>query len=174
VAEPAQQRAASRSFTSLSEEGTESLAAAVGAGLAAGDVVALDGELGAGKTVFVRGLAQGLEVADSVSSPTYILMNAYRGRLPVYHFDAWMEGRAEAFLEDGGAEWMRADGVALVEWAERVADWLPVPRLEVHLAHAGPERRVLRLEVLGESGERWTRLRKLIAGLELPEGVEEP
>lgn len=137
-----------------SVEATEALAAELGARLRAGDVLALDGELGAGKTAFVRGLARGLEVLEQVRSPTYVLMHVYSGRLELYHFDAWMEGREEAFLADGGSEWLRAGGVAAVEWAARVAAWLPLPRLAVRLAHAGPQSRWVELEVLtGPAGD---------------------
>jgi tRNA threonylcarbamoyladenosine biosynthesis protein TsaE len=124
--------------------------------LPAGSVVALDGELGSGKTRFVRGLARGLGIAEPVSSPTYTLMHSYEGegaRLPLYHFDAWMAGREAAFLEGGGVEWMLGEGISAVEWAERVADLLPVPRLSVCLAlrDSGGEGRVLRLAVVGVS-----------------------
>ena len=162
-----------------SAEATEALAAAVGTFLAPGDVVALRGELGAGKTCFVRGAARALGVAGPVASPTYTLMHAYEGRLPVYHLDAWMQGRGEAFLEDGGAEWLRADGVALVEWAERVAPWLPPARLDVLLEHAAPERRLVRLAVAGLSPDaspaaRSTadRLSRGVRTLALPPEVE--
>ncbi|HVS20154.1 MAG TPA: tRNA (adenosine(37)-N6)-threonylcarbamoyltransferase complex ATPase subunit type 1 TsaE [Planctomycetota bacterium] len=141
-------------FASPSVEATEDLGAALGARLRADDVVALDGELGAGKTAFVRGLARGLGVEGPVQSPTYILMNVYSGRLELYHFDAWMEGREEAFLAEGGGEWLRAGGVAAVEWAARVADWLPRPRLAVRMGHVGPEARWIELAVVpGPDGE---------------------
>ena len=144
--------AAERSFATHSAEATELLAEHLGAGLQAGAVVALDGELGSGKTTFVRGLCRGLGVApdEQVSSPTYTLMHEYRGRLPVYHFDAWMEGREEAFLAGGGAEWLHAGGVSVVEWAARVREWLPEPRLEVRLSHVGPSERRLELALVGE------------------------
>jgi tRNA threonylcarbamoyladenosine biosynthesis protein TsaE len=179
VAEPIAAPLTERRLVCHSADATEALAAAVGAFLAPGDVVALRGELGAGKTCFVRGAARALGVAGPVASPTYTLMHAYEGRLPVYHLDAWMQGRGEAFLEDGGAEWLRADGVAFVEWAERVAAWLPPARLEVLLEHAGPERRFVRLAVSGLSSDasptaRSTadRLSRGVRGLALPPEVE--
>jgi tRNA threonylcarbamoyladenosine biosynthesis protein TsaE len=153
-----------------SVEATEALAAEIGARLRPGDVLALDGELGSGKTAFVRGLARGLEVDEPVHSPTYVLMNAYSGRLELYHFDAWMEGREEAFLADGGSAWLRAGGVAAIEWAERVAPWLPLPRLSVRLSHAGPEARWIELQVLpgteGDDGGLGALLEGLSAGVE--------
>ena len=147
---------------------TEALAAELGARLRPGDVLALDGELGSGKTAFVRGLARGLEVEEPVHSPTYVLMNAYSGRLELYHFDAWMEGREEAFLADGGSAWLRAGGVSAIEWAERVAPWLPLPRLAVRLAHAGPDSRRVELEALPGPGGDDGGLGEVLAGLSAP------
>lgn len=105
-------------------------------GLAKPDsVIALDGEMGTGKTTFVRGLAAGLGIDQGISSPTYTLMHTYAGRLQLFHFDAWMQGREEAFLDGGGDEWFHAGGVSVVEWASRVADFLPADRLELELIH---------------------------------------
>lgn len=140
---------AAREFITRSAEETERLAEALARGLGPGTVVALEGELGSGKTCFVRGLARGLESTDPVASPTYTLMHEYRGRLPLYHFDAWMQGREEAFLAGGGAEWLEADGVAAVEWADRVEAHLPPERLAVRLAHRRDGGRTVRIEVLG-------------------------
>ena len=121
---------------------TEELGVALAELALAGDVVALEGDLGAGKTALVRGLARGLGIDDSVASPTYVLMDALEGgRLPLYHFDAWLDGREKALFADGGDEWLRGHGLAVVEWASRVALWLPLPRLEVRLQHVDPGRR---------------------------------
>lgn len=161
--------AAERKFVSHSPEATQELARRLGLGLERGTVLALDGELGTGKTTFMRGLAEGLEVEEPVSSPTYTLMHEYEGRLTLYHFDAWMEGRERAFLEGGGAEELVGDGVSAVEWAERVAEYLPLPRFSIQLSHRMPEERGLRLSVVGESAT----LEGLLSALEPPFGVEE-
>jgi tRNA threonylcarbamoyladenosine biosynthesis protein TsaE len=166
-----------RVFTSESPEATAALGEALGRHLGAGCVVALVGELGAGKTVFVRGLARGLEVAEPVTSPTFVLMHELEGRVPLYHFDAWMSGREALFLEGGGAEYLGADGVAVVEWADRVEDWLPVPRLDVRIEHRGVEERrlVLRLRSgpRGASDPRESALRASLAALGTSRGVVE-
>lgn len=168
-----------RVLASESPEATLALAEALGRVLPANTVVALSGELGAGKTCFVRGLARGLGIAEVVASPTYTLMQSYEGgRLPLFHFDAWMEGREKALFADGGDEWLRAGGLAAVEWADRVAEWLPEPRLSVVLEHLGPDRRAVRLRVVGGPSDPAVRaaeavLAGLIGSLTLPPGVSE-
>jgi tRNA threonylcarbamoyladenosine biosynthesis protein TsaE len=154
-------------FLSDSEQATEALARKLGERLEGGEVLALDGELGSGKTTFVRGLAAGLGATDPVSSPSYTLMHEYRGRLPLYHYDAWMEGRERAFLEGGGLEWIGGEGVAAIEWAQRVRHLLPSPRLEIALEHVDGTRRRLRFSVSGRSA-RLDRLLQSLAGLEPP------
>lgn len=136
-------------------EATRAVGLALGRTLPAGACVALEGDLGAGKTTLVRGLAEGLGIdPDEVSSPTYVLMQAHEGgRLPLYHHDAWMDGRGKALLADGGAELLRAaDGVAVVEWASRVAAFLPTPRLTCALEHVSLESRRIRLAVEAAQG----------------------
>lgn len=138
-----------RVFVSHTSEATERLGEQLGSALSGTALIALDGDLGAGKTCFVRGLARGLSVADAVSSPTYALLQTYAGRLPLHHLDAWMEGRERAFLLDGGLEWVASSGVTVVEWAERVADVLPLPRLHVEIERTAPDERRIRVSVEG-------------------------
>ena len=110
-------------------------------------VVALHGELGAGKTVFVRGAARGLEANDQVSSPTFVLMKIYQGRLPLYHFDFYRlnEGEEETF-DLGFEEYLPGDGIAFVEWAERLPALVPpdhvLVRLELFHDQYGEGRRI--------------------------------
>jgi tRNA threonylcarbamoyladenosine biosynthesis protein TsaE len=153
-----------RAWISQGPEATEALAEAIGRAAMPGLVVALDGDLGAGKTCFVRGLARGLDVVDTVASPTYALMSTYSGRLDLYHFDAWMEGRERAFLADGGAEWLDSAGVAAVEWAARVASALPEERLDVEIEHAGPTERRVTARAHGR-GERADQIARMLAQL---------
>lgn len=159
---------------STSPEATEELASRIAERLPAGSVLALSGDLGAGKTCFVRGLARGLGIEGPVASPTYLLMQAHEGgRLPLYHFDAWMEGREKALLADGGAEWLHGDGISVVEWAGRVEEWLPLPRLEVQLTHLGPDTRGIRLATRAPDGPEGSvlDLGGVLEDLELPAGV---
>ncbi|MBL8858553.1 MAG: tRNA (adenosine(37)-N6)-threonylcarbamoyltransferase complex ATPase subunit type 1 TsaE [Planctomycetes bacterium] len=135
---------------SLSAADTESLGEALGRALTRSVVIALDGDLGAGKTCFVRGLARGLGVSDAISSPTYALLQTYTGRLTLHHLDAWMEGRERAFLVDGGLEWVASAGVTVIEWAERVADLLPTPRISVQIERTSPDERLIRIAPVGD------------------------
>jgi tRNA threonylcarbamoyladenosine biosynthesis protein TsaE len=165
---------------SRSSEATMALGRALGQGLWPGAVVALDGELGSGKTCMVRGIALGLGVGSGVQSPSFTLLHEYRGRLPVFHLDAWMEAREVAFLQEGGAEWLRADGVSLVEWAARVERFLPRPHLAVRLQHVAEEERWIDLELVGGTGAEldraqaavWAAWQGLLASLVLPAGIE--
>ncbi|MDZ7337857.1 MAG: tRNA (adenosine(37)-N6)-threonylcarbamoyltransferase complex ATPase subunit type 1 TsaE [candidate division KSB1 bacterium] len=119
---------------SQSEEETVALGAELGALLGAGDVVALFGELGAGKTKFIQGVCEGLGVKRFVCSPSFVLINEYRGRLPVYHFDFYRIRDQEELAELGLEEYFYGEGVCLVEWAERALHLLPEERVEVMIA----------------------------------------
>jgi tRNA threonylcarbamoyladenosine biosynthesis protein TsaE len=136
---------------SPSPDVTEAVGEALGAALGPGSVVALCGELGAGKTTFVRGLARGLGSSAPVVSPTFTRMREVRGRLVLRHFDAWRSGSAALFAE--GGEDVGGDGVAAVEWAERVSELLPLPRIEVRLAHSGEATREIEMELLAAPGD---------------------
>ena len=163
-----------RTYRSDSAEATQAFGAALGARLEAGHVLALVGEMGAGKTTLVRGLAQGLGVPpEEISSPTFALMNEYAGRVPVRHFDAWMAGREALFLEGGGAELLGQDAVALVEWADKVEEWLPRPHLWLHLAPVSLTQREWTLEVRMGPGDASGDYRAALEGLEPPGGVQE-
>ncbi|HIG10221.1 MAG: tRNA (adenosine(37)-N6)-threonylcarbamoyltransferase complex ATPase subunit type 1 TsaE [bacterium] len=137
-------------FFSRGPDQTEALGAALGRLAWAGLVIALEGELGAGKTCFVRGLASGLEIEEPVTSPSFALMHEYKGRLGLLHFDAWMEGRERALLADGGDELLGSDAVCAIEWGERVQAALPEPYLRLLLTHESPTSRRLWFEVVGQ------------------------
>ncbi|HEV3237439.1 MAG TPA: tRNA (adenosine(37)-N6)-threonylcarbamoyltransferase complex ATPase subunit type 1 TsaE [Gemmataceae bacterium] len=133
---------------------TQELGRRLGAFLFPGAVVALIGPLGAGKTHFVRAVAEGLGVSDSgvVTSPTFVLIQEYQARLSIFHFDAYrLRGDAE-FLELGADEYFAGQGVCLIEWADRVAKSLPAERLQITFTVTGELTR--RVEIVG-FGERY-------------------
>ena len=116
-----------------SEEETEALGKLLGSAIKAPLAVALEGDLGAGKTVFVRGAAQGLGSSNRVASPTFVLMRIYQGRLPLYHFDFYRLDSEEELTELGFEEYLPGEGAAFVEWADRFLDALPADYLHLKI-----------------------------------------
>jgi tRNA threonylcarbamoyladenosine biosynthesis protein TsaE len=130
--------------TSLVSDSPDATAAAgerLGARLRPGDVVGLTGVLGAGKTCFVQGLVRGLGVTTAATSPTFVLVNEYRGRLPVYHVDAYRTLSLTELLDLGFDELLSGDGVTVVEWADRCEALLPSRTIRVHIDGVGDEPR---------------------------------
>src|SRR5690625_5109402 len=110
----------------------ERLAAHLGAIVERGAVIVLDGDLGAGKTTFVRGLARGIGLPDGiVSSPTFTLIHEYEGDVPLYHFDAYRLEGPEEFFALGAEEYLYGDGVCAIDWGVNVRSALPRERLEI-------------------------------------------
>ena len=128
---------------SFSAEETAAAGARLADSLAPGDVVALTGDLGAGKTCFTQGLARGLGVAGRVVSPTFVLVNEYRGRLPVHHVDAYRTDSMTELLDLGLDELFAGDGVTVVEWADKLLPLLPPDTIHVHIDGVGDEPRVI-------------------------------
>jgi tRNA threonylcarbamoyladenosine biosynthesis protein TsaE len=124
----------------------------LGKRLLPGDVIALIGGLGAGKTCFIRGVAHGAGVKDSagVSSPSFTLIQEYAGRVPFYHIDLYRLDSEEEAEELGLDEVMRGGGITAIEWAEKIPSLLPEEILRVHLHATGPQRRALELSATGD------------------------
>jgi tRNA threonylcarbamoyladenosine biosynthesis protein TsaE len=118
---------------STSEETTSKIGKILGRNLQPGTVVALNGELGAGKTVFARGVAEGLDVQVVVNSPSYVIMNLYRGRMELYHFDFYRLEEEEELQELGLEEYFYGDGITLIEWADKFPGVLPTTRVEIDI-----------------------------------------
>lgn len=127
------------------------LGRALGTASEPGLVVALCGPLGAGKTQLIRGVAEGLLVPDSrvVTSPTFVLVQEYEGRLPIYHFDTYRLANSDQFASLGVEEYFFGDGVSLVEWADRVPDCLPPDRLTISIEVTGESSRTLSCRATG-------------------------
>jgi tRNA threonylcarbamoyladenosine biosynthesis protein TsaE len=132
-------------FTAHSEVDTERLGQALAAALPGGTVVALIGTLGAGKTRLVQAFAAAHGIPrDAATSPTFVLVNEYRGRLPIYHIDAYRLRDEDEFIELGSEEYFESAGVTFIEWADRVANCLPAEHLEILC------------EAVGENSRRFT------------------
>jgi tRNA threonylcarbamoyladenosine biosynthesis protein TsaE len=135
-----------REVVAPTPEAMQALGERVGARLEAGDVVACIGELGAGKTCFIQGLARGLGVDGDVTSPTFVLVNQYRGRVPVYHVDAYRTGSLTELVDLGLEEMLHGGGVTVVEWADKLQPLLPASTLAVTITGLGDEPRRIVLE----------------------------
>ncbi|CVH78024.1 tRNA threonylcarbamoyladenosine biosynthesis protein TsaE [Clostridiales bacterium CHKCI006] len=115
------------------EEEMIALGRQLGQWLDAGDLVLLEGDLGAGKTTLTKGIGQGLGVTKVINSPTFTILKVYQGRVPLYHMDVYrLEGMHQ---ELGFEEYYDGDGVCVVEWATFVAEELPLQRLEITITH---------------------------------------
>ena len=115
-------------FLTHSPDETQRVGAALAKTLCGGEVIAFLGDLGAGKTAFTRGLAEGLGVTDAVTSPTYTIVNEYlTGRLPLFHFDMYRLGSSEELFDIGWEDYLARGGVCAVEWSENVEDALEAP-----------------------------------------------
>lgn len=137
-------------YESRSPEETQRLGEALGRRLKAGDVVATIGELGAGKTCFLQGLARGLGVTETATSPTFVLINQYRGRLPVYHVDAYRTTSLTELLDLGLEEFFYGEGVTVVEWADKLLPLLPPHAVTVRISGLGDEPREIVIEGVPE------------------------
>jgi tRNA threonylcarbamoyladenosine biosynthesis protein TsaE len=144
-------------FISNTPEKTMNFSERLASMLSPGDVLALEGDLGAGKTTFTKGLAKGLGVARNVNSPTFTIIKEYQGRIPLYHMDVY---RVEDSFEDlGFDEYFDGNGVTVIEWAHLIEDQLPDELLTIYLYHEGDETRKI---VLTPKGKRYEDLCKEI------------
>ena len=109
-------------YITANERETEALGAAFGAKIADGSVVAMYGDLGAGKTAFVRGMAKGMGIDARVNSPTFTIVNEYIGRRELFHFDMYRLGSSDELFDIGWEDYLAREGVCVVEWSENVDD----------------------------------------------------
>ncbi len=120
-------------FVSNSAAETQGFAADMAKRLTAGDVLCLYGDLGAGKTAFVQGLAKGLGIDEPITSPTFTIVNEYEGRLPLYHFDVYRIADSDEMYEVGFDEYVYGEGVSVIEWPQLIADILPDKRYDIEI-----------------------------------------
>ena len=126
------------SFKTESPEETQALGEKLGKTLKQGDVIALIGDLGTGKTCLTQGIARGVGIApeEIVSSPSYILINEYSGMVPIYHIDLYRLENSEEIAELGLSEYVEGDGICIIEWAERMTEALPDSCIKIHITLA--------------------------------------
>jgi tRNA threonylcarbamoyladenosine biosynthesis protein TsaE len=144
-------------FTLSSTAETERFGQALGQLLFPGAVVALVGPLGAGKTLLTRAIAHGMGLSDPsiVTSPTFVLIQEYQARLPIYHFDVYRLKQGSDFIDLGVAEYFAGEGVSIIEWADKVTALLPGEYLQIDLEVTGKEQR---RAVVTARGEQYSRL----------------
>lgn len=147
-------------FLSGSEAETISIARTFAGSLKRGDIVALVGELGTGKTQFVKGICESFSVRTHVTSPTFVILNRYEGRdgsgkdLLLYHFDLYRVTSQEEIYDLGYEEFLYDEGISIIEWADRLGDLLPLRRQDVHLSFGSREsERHIRIEAVGKKEE---------------------
>lgn len=125
--------------------------ARLAAHLKGGDIICLFGDLGSGKTTLVKGLARGLKINETnVNSPTFVLMNAYHGRVPLYHFDLYRIDEPKEIFNLGSEEFFYDDGVSVVEWADKLGRLLPEDCLMIHLQSQNENERLLKISARGD------------------------
>ena len=136
-------------------EATEAFGRRLGVQLFPGAVIALIGPLGAGKTHLTRAIAEGLHVRNpaAVNSPTFVLIQEYPARLPIYHFDAYRLAGSREFADLGANEYFEGDGVCIVEWADKVEATLPTEHLRIAIEVVDENRRRFALTATGERYE---------------------
>ncbi len=132
-------------------EQTQDIAYKIGKWVSNGMILTLEGDLGAGKTTFTKGLAKGLGINRNVNSPTFNIIKEYQGRIPLYHMDVY---RLESGGDDIGLDdYLFGDGVCVIEWASRIEDLLPMERLDIKIFRKGENQRCIELTPIGKNYE---------------------
>lgn len=122
-------------YISYTTEETEEFAAKLAKTLSGGEIITLDGDLGAGKTAFVRGLAKGLGITDRVSSPTFTIVNEYRnGKIPLFHFDVYRISSSDEMYDIGWDDYISQNAVVVVEWSVNISDILDMKHISVNIS----------------------------------------
>jgi len=139
--------AATITLTSKGADETTHIGQIIGRFLQKGDIVALIGELGSGKTCITQGIARGLNVPESyyVTSPTFTLINEYPGRIPLYHLDIYRLSGSQDLIDMGYEEYFYGDGIIIIEWAEKIRDILPEDTLFIHLVYVDENTRTINI-----------------------------
>ncbi|CAN5796457.1 tRNA (adenosine(37)-N6)-threonylcarbamoyltransferase complex ATPase subunit type 1 TsaE [soil metagenome] len=161
---------------SHSSQETQSLGGLLAPMLVPGDVLVMSGDLGAGKTTFVQGLAKGLGIVERVTSPTFVLMKEYHGgRFPLVHLDVYRLGRVQEVIDLGIDEYLDPSYVVVVEWGDKVEPLLPQDHLTIELTHEGADVRTITLTGKGSPWEgRMESIDKMVEGLSISSRANDP
>lgn len=148
-----------------SAEETNNIGYILGQAIQPGDTIALSGNLGAGKTAFTIGLAKGLGIKETITSPTFTIVNEYKGRIPFFHFDVYRVYDEDELNEIGFAEYFYRNGACCIEWADLIPQMLPEYRIEINIVNIDgePDSRVVSAEIHGCSDELKSALNKIFA-----------
>lgn len=119
------------------ENETYNIGIKIGKQLKAGDILSLNGDLGAGKTYLTKGIAKGLGIKDYITSPTFTILNEYKGRIPLYHFDVYRINDVEEMYEIGFEEYLYGNGVCVIEWGNIVEEILPKDIINIKIKNLG-------------------------------------
>lgn len=140
-------------YESYSYDDTQRIAKEIAQGLKGGEFIAMYGDLGAGKTAFVQGLAAALGIKNHITSPTFTIVNEYEGRLPLYHFDVYRIADPDEMYEIGYEEYINGNGVCVVEWAELIEDLFPPTYYKITILKDDEKDFDYRKIILEERGE---------------------
>ena len=133
-------------FTTHSPEETIELGRKIGLKLKKGDIIAMQGTLAAGKTTITKGIAEALEIEDTITSPTFCLISEYYGKMPLYHMDVYRLDGGEDFVNLGTDDMLYGDGVSIIEWSEKIMDELPRKTIILKITPQDDGTRIIQLD----------------------------
>lgn len=136
-------------FKTFSVEETIKLGEEIGKYLKKGDILTLNGDLGAGKTHFTKGIGKGLEVEECITSPTFTIVSEYMGRLPLYHFDVYRIQDIYEMYEIGFEEYLYGDGVCVIEWSDNIKELLPKDTIDILINRIDDNERLISIDFKG-------------------------
>ena len=142
-------------FEANSAEETEELGLRIGKLLVGGEVIAMIGDLGAGKTTMTKSLAKGLLIDEHITSPTFTIVNEYEGRLKLFHFDVYRIGDIEEMYDLGFEEYIYSGGVCIIEWSNLIEEILPKDRINIEILYLDDDKREI---IISGSGEKFDNL----------------
>ena len=129
----------------------------IGRALKKGDIICLDGDLGAGKTHLSKGIAKGLDIEEEITSPTFTIVQEYEGRIALYHFDVYRIADSEEMYNVGFEDYLNKNGVIIIEWSEIIKDILPHDRLEIKMVYAPEGGRYFSFNAFGKRHDQLLR-----------------